>query len=367
MEDRVMLRINNFKITIFVLIGIFLLSFSGYAEAGKKEVKEKGVFLDGELILDKKTYLKAIEEGELQHYTAHSLSQAKKMVKAFMKQFPEIKVELTRAGGSTLNEKMLTEQAAGVLKADVVVNSDRNYLNDFYKKGWLRKHMPPSDAMYPEGSKEAGYYYPTGASAIIMAYHSKLVSKEDAPKDWIDLGDPKWKGKLGGQRLGGGAMWSMVCFIRSQLGADVLKSWGKNDPIKYTSGGGLSNALISGEMVVTPMGLYAGYPRKYKKKAPIELVFPKSGFPLYVPVIGLMKQGQNPNAAELFINWYLSVEGQTLLSRLRGQFSLRNDVPPAPHLPPLNKLNYWIPDPKLYLDPELRNKWVQETNKAFGW
>jgi len=129
----------------------------------------------------------------------------------------------------------------------------------------------------------------------------------------------------------------------------------------------LSNALIAGEMVVTPMGLYSGYPRKYKKNAPIELVFPKSGFPLYVPVIGLMKQGKNPNAAELFINWYLSVEGQTLLSNLRGQFSLRDDVPPAQYLPPLNTLNYWIPDPKLYLNPELRNKWVQETNKAFDW
>jgi len=362
-----MLRNYYFRILILALIGIFLFSFQGIAEAGKKEVTEKGVYLEGELILDKTTYKKAIEEKELQFYTAHSLSQDKKMVEAFMKQFPEIEVNITRAGGSTLNEKMLTEQAAGVLKADVVINSDRNYLNDYYSKGWLREHIPPSDAKYPGESKEAGYYYPTGASAIVIAYHSQIVSKNDAPKDWIDLGDSKWKGKLGGQRLGGGAMWSMVCFIRSQLGAEILESWGKNDPIMYTSGGGLSNALIAGEMVVTPMGLYSGYPRKYKKNAPIELVFPKSGFPLYVPVIGLMKQGKNPNAAELFINWYLSVEGQTLLSNLRGQFSLRDDVPPAQHLPPLNTLNYWIPDPKLYLNPELRNKWVQETNKAFDW
>ncbi len=42
-----------------------------------------------------------------------------------MSQFPEIKVVITRAAGATLNEKMLTEHAAGVLKADVVINSDR--------------------------------------------------------------------------------------------------------------------------------------------------------------------------------------------------------------------------------------------------
>jgi hypothetical protein len=173
-EVRVMLKRNYFKLTTFVLIGIFLLSFSGYAVAGKKEVKKEGVFVGGELITDQQTYQKAIKEGELQFYTAHTLSQDKKMVAAFMKLFPEIKVVITRAAGATLNEKMLTEQAAGVLKADVVINSDRNYLNDFYTKGWLLKHMPPSDAKFPASSKEAGYYYPTGASAIIMAYHQKL-------------------------------------------------------------------------------------------------------------------------------------------------------------------------------------------------
>ena len=362
-----MLRKNYFKITIVILIGILFLTFSGYAGAAEKEVKEQGVFLDGEFIADKQTYQKAIEEGGLQFYTAHTLSQDKKMSEAFMKQFPEIKVVITRAGGGTLNEKMLTEQAAGVLKADVVINSDRNYLNDFYKKGWLRKHTPPSAAKYPDSSKEEGYYYPTGASAMIIAYHNQLVSKEEAPKDWKDLADPKWKGRLGGQRLGGGSGWSMLCFLRSQLGAEIFGPWGKNNPIMYTSGGRLSNALISGEVVLTPMGLYSGYPAKYNKKAPIELVYPKSGFPLYIPVIGLMTQGQNPNAANLFMNWYLSVEGQVLLSKLRGQFSLRDDVPPAPHLPTLSKLNYWIPDPKLFLNSELRNKWIQEANKAFGW
>jgi len=164
-------------------------------------------------------------------------------------------------------------------------------------------------------------------------------------------------------------MWSMVSFMRSQMkdGVEIFKAWGENNPIMYTSGGRLGNALTAGEMFLTPMGVYSGYPAKYNKGAPIEMVYPKSGFPLYIPCIGIMTLGQNPNAAKLFINWYLSVEGQTLLSKLRGQWSLRNDVPPAPHLPPLSTLNYWIPDPKLYLNPELRNKWIQEANKAFDW
>jgi len=362
-----MLRKEYFKIALVILLGMILLSITGYAEQEARKISEEGVFLNGEFIIDKKAYLEAIAEGELQFYTAHSLAQDEEMVRAFMNRFPAIKVEITRAGGATLHEKMLTEQAAGILKADVVINSDTNYLQEFYDNGWLREYIPPSDELYPEASKVRGYYYPTGASPIVIAYHSAIVSEEEAPKDWIDLGDPKWKGRLGGQRLGGGAMWSMVCFIRSQLGVEVLESWGPNEPIMYTSGGGLANALVAGEMVLTPMGLYSAYPMKYGQGAPLEIVYPKSGCPLYVPAIAIMEQGENPNAAKLFMNWYLSVEGQYLLATLRGQYSLRDDVPPIPHVPPLSEINYWIPDSELFLDENLRDNWIQEANKAWGW
>ncbi len=362
-----MLKKSILKITFFVLVGTILVSSLGYAAQPEREVSKEGVFLDGEFIVDRETYLKAIAEGGLQLYTAHTLEHEEQMAKAFMKNFPAIKVVITRAGGATLHEKMLTEQAAGVLKADVVINSDTNYLQELHDNGWLIEHLPPSDDLYPEDSKVQGYYYPTGASPILIAYHSIIVRKEDAPQDWIDLGDPKWKGRLGGQRLGGGAMWSMICFIRSQLGKEVLDSWGKNAPIMYTSGGGLANALVSGEISLTNIGLYAAYPIKYDQGAPIEIVYPKSGCPLYIPGIGIMAQGQNQNASKLFMNWYLSKEGQYLLASLRGQYSLRPDVPPIPHVPPLSDINYWIPDPKLLLDENLRNSWIQEANSSWGW
>jgi len=359
---------NSFLNRVILLLLVVMVStFTIYAEQEGREITEEGVFLNGEFIADRKTYLEAIAEGELQFYTAHSLSQDEQMVRAFMEHFPAIKVEITRAGGATLHEKMLTEHAAGILKADVVINSDINYLQEFYNNGLLREHKPPSNDLYPEESKIEGYYYPTGASPIVIAYHSMIVNEEEAPKDWIDLGDPKWQGRLGGQRLGGGAMWSMVCFLRSQLGVEVIESWGPNQPIMYTSGGGLANALVSGEFSVTPMGLYSGYPMKYNHGAPIELVYPESGCPLYIPAIAIMELGENPNAAKLFMNWYLSVEGQYFLATMRGQYSLRDDVPPIPGTPPLSEINYWIPDPELFLDENLRDSWIQEANEAWGW
>ena len=67
------------------------------------------------------------------------------------------------------------------------------------------------------------------------------------------------------------------------------------------------------------------------------------------------------------MHWYLSVEGQYLLASLRGQYSLRPDVPPIPHIPPLNEINYWVPNPELLLDENLRDSWIQDANSVWGW
>jgi len=369
-----MLRKDYYKIVLVMLVGIAFL-FAGCTDTVddsvidevEEEITEEGIFLGGELIADQATYDAALQEGKVVFYTAHSLAQEEEMIRAFMTRFPEINVELTRAGGSTLHEKIMTEQSAGELKADIVLNSDTNYLKELLDEGWLLEHYPPSMDLYPEDSMTAGYIYPTGASAILIAYHTELVAEEDAPKDWADLGDTKWNGILGGQRLGGGAMWSMVAYIRSELGPEIFEAWGGNNPIMQTSGSGLATALVAGEYYVTPMGLYSAYPAKYQQGAPIEIVWPESGFPLYIPTIAIMNLGENPNAAKLFINWYLSADGQSRLANVRGQFSLREDVLPAPYLPSLQEVNAHVVDPEIFLDAELRDQWISEATAVFGW
>ena len=121
---------RSFNTILLILFGIMLVTLSTYA-AESREITEEGVFLNGEFIIDRDTYLKAIAEKDLQLYTAHSLDHEEAMVKAFMENFPAIKVEITRAGGATLHEKMLTEEAAGVLIAYIVINSATNYLQEF--------------------------------------------------------------------------------------------------------------------------------------------------------------------------------------------------------------------------------------------
>lgn len=336
-------------------------------EEEEVEVEEEGIFIGGELIADQELYAAAVEEGNLVFYTAHTLDHERAVVDAFETRFPEIEVDLTRAGGATLDERMKTEEQAGELKADVVVNSDTNYIQEYYDLGWLLEHVPPAADMYPADAKREGYFYPTGASAIVIAYHTDLLDEEDAPVDWDCLSDERFAGRLGGQRLGGGAMWAMVAYLGDRGDLDIIHDWAVNEPIMHTSGAGLATSLVAGEFVATPMGLFAAYPQKYHRGAPLEIVWPESGFPLYIPSIALLNHGENPNAAKLFMNWYMSADGQSRLANARGQFSLRDDVLPAPHLPPLDQLNAEVVNPDVFLDADLRDQWVSETTRALGW
>ena len=57
--------------------------------------------------------------------------------------------------------------------------------------------------------------------------------------------------------------------------------------------------------------------------------------PLFTLTAGIFKGAPHPNAAKLFLNWYMAKEQQSRL----GVFSPRADVPPPPGLKPLSSYN----------------------------
>ena len=65
-----------------------------------------------------------------------------------------------------------------------------------------------------------------------------------------------------------------------------------------------------------------------KDGAPIEEVFAPEGVPIVPYADGIPKTAKNPNAAKLFMNWRLSVEGQTFMIKELGNLTSLK-VPPA--------------------------------------
>ena len=92
-------------------------------------------------------------------------------------------------------------------------------------------------------------------------------------------------------------------------------------------------------------------------------MYPKEGLPATPGTAGIFKTAQNPNAAKLFLNWFLSLEGQNTMVDQLGFASLLKGAKPPPGATADIKL--WVPDNKEY--EELRDAWIEEWNVMFGY
>ena len=82
--------------------------------------------------------------------------------------------------------------------ADVISTSDAAHFIIWKKDGWLASHLPEDVAKhFPKDQVDKDHAYaPWRLSLSPIGYNTKLVKKEEAPKSFKDLLDPKWAGKM---------------------------------------------------------------------------------------------------------------------------------------------------------------------------
>ena len=264
----------------------------------------------------------AKKEGRLVYYTANFAEVEQEVIKAFNKRFPEIKVEMVRAPGGQLITRVKTEAAAGKLSADVVDHSDRALMVGLLDL--FQDYAPPNGADYRPDAMISPKLWPRATLVWSIAYNTELV--KNPPKTWMDLTKPEYGNKQIGQVIApsGGTTWTRVMFERQVLGEDYWKKQAATNPVLYPSGAPTSDSLVRGEISIGPL-LYNIVYTKTKDGAPIQIFFPPEGAPVNPYASGIPKTATHPNAAKLFLNWNLSVEGQTFMIKELGNLtSLKN-------------------------------------------
>ena len=160
--------------------------------------------------------------------------------------------------------------------------------------------------------------------------NTSLVKPEDEPKSWYDLLNPKWKGKiwLTNPMYTAGPEEALLAFTKyAGLSEDYFIKLYKNAQIGGTGGGDeMMDKLVRGEVAIAGFAPGATGLKPMRAGAPIKVLDLKEGHMSKSMKWGAIKNGPNPNATKLFINWYLSKEGQTLISKETGLDPIRNDV-----------------------------------------
>ena len=304
----------------------------------------------------------AKKEGTLVYYTANFAEVEQEVIKAFNKRFPDIRVEMVRAPGGQLITRVKTEAAAGKLSADVVDHSDRALMQPL--ADLFQDYAPPNGADYRPDAIVSPKLWPRATLAWSVAYNTELV--KNPPKTWMDLTKPEYGNKQIGQvfAASGGTTWTRIMFERQVLGEDYWKKQAATHPVLYPSGAPTSDALVRGEISIAPL-LYNIVYTKEKVGAPIKIFFPPEGVPVNPYASGVPKTAAHPNAAKLFLNWNLSVEGQAFMIKELGNLtSLKNPPAYPPGFDP-KSVKLWFPKFDEYV--KLHSAWVEEWNKTYGY
>jgi iron(III) transport system substrate-binding protein len=275
----------------------------------------------------------AKKEAKVVLYSSMDLPVGEKLGKAFEAAYPGMSVQIERSGSERLFQRLDQEFASNIRAADVVNTSDASHIISWKKNGWLAPFVSEDIAKHflPE------YRDPDGMSATSriylssIAYNTKLVKPEDAPKSYADLLDPKWAGKMvkGHPAYSGTIMTATFQLVR-ELGWDYLDKLSKQRVMQVQSSTDPPKKLALGERAVMADGNEYGVVLLKEAGQPVEPVYPTEGTPTVSGPTAIFASAPHPNAARLFQAWLHTRETQQFFSDYTAQYSAHAQVTPHP-------------------------------------
>ena len=263
----------------------------------------------------------AKKEGKVVWYTSVDLKLAQQIGKAFETKFPGVACRVERTGAERVFQRIGQEYSSNIRAVDVVNTSDAAHVVVWKRNGWLEPYVPEDVAKYyPEEHKDAdGMFASFRVFLSVIAYNTNLVKKEDAPKGFRDLLDPKWKGKIVKAHPGySGTIMTATFQIARDLGWEYFEKLAQQNIMQLQSASDPPKKLALGERAVQADGVEYLVLRLKETGQPIEPVYAVEGSPLIIGPNAMFKGAPNPNAARLFQSYCFTAEAQQLCIDIGG-------------------------------------------------
>lgn len=255
----------------------------------------------------------AEQEGEVTWTSTLKDDEAEGLMVAFRKAYPKIKISHERDHGTEAQERLLRELLSGSPEMSDVAQIHYDYEEEFRKAGQLEaanwsdfKVIP--QLIEPDNLMVLGFSLP---HAIV--YNTNLVKKEEAPKTWDDLLDPKWNAKV----VVDTRPTALVCLATAWGPEKVLeyaKKLGQTKPIFVRGQTETMNLMAAGEYALHSTGLYSSAVYVAQKGGPLAWNFPDP-VPAEWGKLAIFKKAKHPNAAKVFLGW-LASEGYKVMDEI---------------------------------------------------
>src|SRR5258705_1868158 len=231
------------------------------------------------------------------------------LVGAYEKKYG-VKVNIWRASSEKVLQRAVAEARANRNTVDVVETNGPE-MESLHREKVLQQIKSPHHAdLIAPAIRPHGEWVGTRLNVFVQAYNTKAVKKEELPKTWEDLLDPKWKGRLGIEQEDSDWLAGMFAEIGEDKGTKLFKEIVAKNGMSVRKG----HTLLA-QLVVSGGGPLALTVYNYKAEQPKRQGAPIDWFTIGNAIarphrIGVPRKAPPPHAAALFYPFALSPEGQ---------------------------------------------------------
>jgi len=289
----------------------------------------------------------ARKEGKMAFYSALELNISEKLARTFEARYPGVHARVERSGAERIFQRIGQEQDSHIAGVDLVCSTDPAHFIYWNKKDWVAPYM--TDEMVKNFPRQQVHTDGTSATVCawfsVIGYNTQLVKPEEAPKSYMDLLDPKWKGKIAKGHPGySGAILTATYQISRDLGWEYFEKLAQQKVMQLQSAAEPPRKLAMGERAVQADGNDYSLTLYKDQGRPVEPVYATEGTPMIVVETGIFKSSPNPNAARLFQHFLFSPEGQQIFVDYAHR-SFHKQVKDRPGRTPLSKIKTMKSDP----------------------
>jgi iron(III) transport system substrate-binding protein len=287
------------------------------------------------------------EGGELSLY--HVYPALTQVAAAFTTKYG-IKVKAWRAGSEGVLQRVTSEARGNRFDVDIVQNNAPENEAAHREKLLQEVRSPFLADLVPQASPAHKEWVGITIDIFVAAYNTGKVKKEELPKTYQDLLDPKWKGRLGIEAEDQGWFATLATAMGEKQTQKLFTDIVATNGISVRKGHSLLATLVASGEVPLGLTVYSWIPEQLKQKgAPIESLALQPVVAQF-STIAMLKKAPHPYTALLFYDFLLS-EGQRLLADL-------SFVPTGKQYEAgVSKTSLTYIDPALALD--MQDRWVK--------
>lgn len=312
----------------------------------------------------KEFYPKAKQEGALVVYTVWDVDHIRSLTGAFSKRFPGINTSYWQATRSEVTTRTLTEYQGNQSTVDAIVTEAPLVLH-------------AAGATEPYQTVQGNSLIVNDAIAPVvslqiqaLAYNTKKLKPEEAPKSWEDVTNPKYKGIVAlDDPMRAGPLSSMLAAFKDEWKDDVrwanfIKGLKSLNVSIHKSTSAMFRLVVAGEYSIVMPALFHDVVREKEIGSPID--FARGAGPVVSPQqAAIYVKAPHPMAAKLFAEWLISPEGQAAIDAVgrpsarkgfKSKTSMENGW--GPNVKPIVVSNKsYIEDARKWLDTAVKPVW----------